>query len=331
MSQNTFAVSLGTSTLEFQGKDSSSGSYYWTTGVQYYSRFDRYAVKSYNMIFDSITSTGNRASIHFETNIVGQSFDRRYFKFQNGYSLQVSGCALRPSYNPLRLLSSSVSFAETNWTGNSGEQNTTLTIYGDVALGNVPQNTPVQIFCTINTANGEPFFTGTNYANIPKIYFEKNPSSILFSTDDSSASNQTIVNQNNQIISQNQNMINQNSQIINNQNQQIQQEQEGIDNISNQSSSDIDGSTSGQTDSLIGVIIGFINAFSSINATNCNLTLEFPDYAGGSRIVNICSGKERAPRIVEIGSSLLLICVFVPLAYVVIRMIYNEIRSWTNG
>lgn len=106
---------------------------------------------------------------------------------------------------------------------------------------------------------------------------------------------------------------------------------EAVDNIDNQSSSDIQGAENAQTTNLINVISGFISAFSSISAGNCNLTLEFPDYAGGTRVVNICSGKEKAPRIVEIGSSLLLICVFVPLAYILIRMIYNEIRSWTNG
>lgn len=110
-----------------------------------------------------------------------------------------------------------------------------------------------------------------------------------------------------------------------------QREAAGINNIQNQSSSDIQGAENTQTTSLINVISGFISAFSGISAGNCNLTLEFPAYAGGTRVVNICSGKEKAPRIVEIGSSLLLILVFVPLAYVLIRMIYNEIRSWTNG
>lgn len=127
-----------------------------------------------------------------------------------------------------------------------------------------------------------------------------------------------------QQIGQNQTIINQNQAVID-------QNNEAYDNISNQSANDISGATNNQTTSLINVITGFIGAFSGINATNCNLTLEFPNYAGGSRVVNICSGKEKAPRIVEIGSSLLLICVFVPLAYVLIRMIYNEIRSWTNG
>lgn len=148
----------------------------------------------------------------------------------------------------------------------------------------------------------------------------------------------TQINQNNTMIDQNNTQINQNQQQINQNQQQINQDAnyynsnyQANDNISNQSAGDIQGSQNQQTTSLINVISGFISAFSGITAGNCNLTLEFPDYAGGTRVVNICSGKDKAPRIVEIGSSMLLICVFVPLAYIVIRMIYNEIRSWTNG
>lgn len=126
--------------------------------------------------------------------------------------------------------------------------------------------------------------------------------------------------------------INQNITNINNTiNEQNQKEQQAVDNISNQSPSDISNAENSATTNLIGVLSGFINAFSNINATNCSLTLEFPNYAGGTRVVDICQGKDKAPRIVEIGSSLLLIAVFVPLAYILIKMIYNEIRSWTNG
>lgn len=119
--------------------------------------------------------------------------------------------------------------------------------------------------------------------------------------------------------------------INNNLEDQQQQENAAIENIENQDSSDISGAENQATTNLIGVLSSFISAFSGINATNCNLTLEFPDFAGGSRVVDICQGKEKAPRIVEIGSSLLLIGIFVPLAYILIKMIYNEIRSFTNG
>lgn len=129
----------------------------------------------------------------------------------------------------------------------------------------------------------------------------------------------------NTIINQNNTQINQNQQIIEHNNK----EEEAADNIENQTPPS--GVDNQQSTNLIGVLSGFISAFSNINATNCSLTLEFPNYAGGTRVVDICQGKEKAPRIIEIGSSLLLIGIFVPLAYILIKMIYHEIRSWTNG
>lgn len=165
-----------------------------------------------------------------------------------------------------------------------------------------------------------PFFTGI----LPSpgtwgIFLPRNGLDINFNiNNDSSTTGQGEINQN---------ITNINNTI----NEQNQKENQAVDNISNQSPSDINNAENAATTNLIGVLSGFINAFSNINATNCRLTLEFPNYAGGSRVVDICQGKEKAPRIVEIGSSLLLIAVFVPLAYIMIKMIYNEIRSWTNG
>lgn len=126
--------------------------------------------------------------------------------------------------------------------------------------------------------------------------------------------------------------INQNVTIINNNiEEHYNQENQAIDNIDNQSTSDIPNSTSQQTSSLIGVISSFISSLSGFSSTNCQLTLPFPSNLGGDTVVNVCSGKEKAPTIVAVGSSLALITVFVPLAFIVLKMIYNEIRSWTNG
>lgn len=182
-------------------------------------------------------------------------------------------------------------------------------------------------FCSLTKDNG---FVDIRYAKTD-IYYEDTEVTMTVAVDESASRLDTVVDQNNTMISQNNTIINQNQQIINNSNEYYDKQDQAVDNIDNQSSSDIQGSDNQQTTSLINVISGFISAFSGITAGNCNLTLEFPNYAGGTRVVNICSGKEKAPRIVEIGSSLLLIVVFVPLAYILIKMIYNEIRSWTNG
>lgn len=104
------------------------------------------------------------------------------------------------------------------------------------------------------------------------------------------------------------------------------------DNISNQSSSDIQGSSNQQTTNLIGIISSFVSALTSINTNgSCQLTLPFPSLLGGDQVVNPCNGADKAPAIISVASSLLLITIFVPLAFILIKMIYNEIRSFTNG
>ena len=186
--------------------------------------------------------------------------------------------------------------------------------------GKLSQSTAVQSYVlAIRSTEEKPFYT----INLPSASGSMGVTlqslDINFSvSNDSSMPGQSDINQN---------ITNINNTI----NEQNKKEQQAIDNISNQSQSDINNAENPATTNLIGVLSGFVNAFSNINATNCSLTLEFPNYAGGSRVVDICQGKDKAPRIVEIGSSLLLIAVFVPLAYILIKMIYNEIRSWTNG
>lgn len=109
------------------------------------------------------------------------------------------------------------------------------------------------------------------------------------------------------------------------------QEEQGWNNISNQSTNDIPNSTDQSTTNLIGVISSFVTAIGGINATDCQLTLPFPNYAGGSTTVDVCQGKDKAPQIVQIGSSMFLLLFFLPLAWLLLKLIYNEIRSWTNG
>lgn len=108
-------------------------------------------------------------------------------------------------------------------------------------------------------------------------------------------------------------------------------EDTAIDNIENQ---DVPSSGSGEnstTTNLIGVLSNFVNALSGLSATNCNLTLDFPSYAGGTRVVNVCQNKDKAGNLISVFSSLTLIVFYVPLAIKLLTMIYNEIRSFTNG
>lgn len=107
---------------------------------------------------------------------------------------------------------------------------------------------------------------------------------------------------------------------------------ESTENIENQtppsSSETGDGA---QATNLINAFSGFVSALGGLSATNCNLTLNFPDFAGGSRVVNVCQNKDKAGNIISVFSSLTLIVFYVPLAIRLLTMIYNEIRSFTNG
>lgn len=118
------------------------------------------------------------------------------------------------------------------------------------------------------------------------------------------------------------------------QQQQQQQEQQATDNISNQTPSNIsqNGNTENQASTnLIGAFSSFVNALTNIQTGNCNITLAFPAYAGGSQTVNICQNKDKAGNLISVFSSLTLIVFYVPLAIRLLTMIYNEIRSFTNG
>lgn len=117
-------------------------------------------------------------------------------------------------------------------------------------------------------------------------------------------------------------------------NEQNQKEEEATENIANQTPQDMSssGNTENQASSnLIDLIRSFVTALTSINTGNCDITLDFPAYAGGSRTVNICQNKDKAGNLISVFSSLTLIVFYIPLALKLLTMIYNEIRSFTNG
>lgn len=110
-----------------------------------------------------------------------------------------------------------------------------------------------------------------------------------------------------------------------------QREQEGIDNISGQSESDIQGAENQVTTNLIGIISSFVSELSNFSPTDCNLDLPLPSFIGGNTTVNICQGKDVLGNFITLFSTLTVLLFYLPLAWVLLKMIYNEIRSWTNG
>lgn len=112
-----------------------------------------------------------------------------------------------------------------------------------------------------------------------------------------------------------------------------EKELESSTNIENQTSQNIGGGSSEnqQTTNLIGVFSGFLGQLQSFSATNCNLDLPFPAFIGGTQTVNICQGKDVLGNFITIVGTLAMLTFYIPLAFVLLKMIYNEIRSFTNG
>ena len=114
--------------------------------------------------------------------------------------------------------------------------------------------------------------------------------------------------------------------------EQNEQEQEAVQDAADAAEDAAnENSTNAATTNLIGVISNFISAITNFNGTDCNITLAFPSYAGGSMNVNVCQNKDKAGNIISVFTSLSLIVFYLPLAFKLLSMIYNEIRSFTNG
>lgn len=108
-------------------------------------------------------------------------------------------------------------------------------------------------------------------------------------------------------------------------------EQQSADAVAAQSPEDIANATNEQTTNIIGIISSFLSAITNFSAGTCDLALDFPSYAGGSMTVNVCQNRDRAGNLISLFTSLTLIMFYLPLAFKLLSMIYNEIRSFTNG
>lgn len=116
------------------------------------------------------------------------------------------------------------------------------------------------------------------------------------------------------------------------QQQQQQQEQESAENISDQTPADMGSDVENQqTTSIINLFGSFLSALSNVQAGTCVVTLPFPSYAGGNWVMNICQYKDKAGNIISLFGSATLILFYLPVAWRLLSMIYNEIRSFTNG
>lgn len=327
MSHNTFAASLATAEFGLYYKQTDNSDWVLKNGILYGSLNNNDTqfnyggfIRDYSWLTPIVQFNGNSIAIHFETNIVASLYRETGNPWVNLDHLAISNCG---SYT---IANSSVSYAVTPWNSN-GRYNYTLTVYGDVVFSGV-NKTQDNIRCIVSGVDYS-FFDGPYDANATSVYFERNPMTINFSNNINDALLQAQINQNNTIIDQNNIIVGQNQAVI-------EQNNSAYDAISGQDTSDIDGATNQQTTNLIGVITGFLNALRGKGTSqNCNITLPFPQFLGGTRTVNVCVGKDifdySGSNYIWLFARLFAIGFFVPLIWILLKLIYKEIRSWTNG
>lgn len=208
----------------------------------------------------------------------------------------------------------------------------TITFQISFVLKNIP-STIDNIVVGIDYGSSGSLFTG--YSLGFNAYYEpdsRNYVSIDFAYDYTSALLQQQIQQQELTI----NIMNEQTTIMGD---YTDAQYEAVDNISGQSSSDMPNSSDQQTTNLIGIISGFVSTITGYGTTSvngCKITLNFPEFAGGTQVVNPCTGRDKLQQstgtdYIIIFGRLASICFFVPVCFILLRMIYKEIRSWTNG
>lgn len=338
MSQNTFAGSLSTGSLDLNWRASLNNNYAWSTGLVFNQDVvNTRQVRKYQFNSPSLTADGTNAVIHFETNVVYSYFVGNYGMGESPVAtdnlpyMGITACV--SNAGNISITGSSLSSATTYWYSNYDDPttrrlNTTITFYGDVALKGFSKGSSGTITCAVGSNDYAFFDTLTSSSFIHfngfKTYFEKNPASILWTDNSTELLLQQQIQQTQQMIQQQQTIIEQN-------NREFEQNQQAYDNISNQDTSDINGATNQETTNLIGILSSFLTELSSFTATNCSLSLPFPQFIGGTQTVNICQGKDVLGNFITIVGTLAMVAFYIPLTIVLLRMIYKEIRSFTNG
>ena len=339
MSQNTFALytsQYGVRVLSWDNNVCGDPTY---TEQHYYNQyFSGCGITTIVPISSSVTATGDTVVYSGKMNLVKElnqvnSNDWKPYPYIGIRSVYFAGNQLILQQQPV------INYWITHWSDNINGVNinySTLTIqWSFIATGNINNTTGNIRISLYNDQPSETFdYPGfTNQTNY--YYFEPTADDVQLVFTDNGSSYY------NQMINQNQTLINQNQSLINQQKEFYEQQYDAAENIGSQSENDITGTTDQQTTNLIGVITNFISVISGLSttSTNCSITLPFPEFAGGSQTLNICSGKNYWGGQSIIGGNnffaiigrLMLICFFVPLCYILLKMIYNEIRSWTNG
>lgn len=260
------AVSVTTSSFDLHYVYDSSSQYQWKNGILYGSSngttvTDTGGINIYQFTTSSIQAGGSSASIHFETNIVSTwYFDYAFNPWVNLDQQNVIVCNSSPS--AATTISRNLSTATTLW-GN--RQANTLTLYGDVTVSGLTAGTTYQFVCAVGS-DSYSFYDINSTIGASNVWFEQNPMTISWFTDESQALMQTQINQN-------QTIINQNETIINQDNQDRQDLQDQTDDSSD-TADDLSDDVSDASSSLLVIIGNFVNIVLNPPQSNCNITLD---------------------------------------------------------
>ena len=312
---NTYAESLSVSSFGLYGQKTYGSANSWQSNLSY-SGTNMHSVFKWEVWSRSLSAqeTGKYASIGL-SGLINIPSD---FTVATSQGFTVEQCVVGTT-------SAALSEIHTAWAVN----NATATsppqiIWSATALLEFPTNDiSGQMYCTLRS-NGGLYFLQHSTTGVGVVSFGTTNFNVTFNNNLSDELLQQQINQNNTIIDQNQTIINQNQE-------QIDKENASVDNIENQSPDDYSDTENQATTNIIGVISSFFAQFTNFTPTNCEVTLPFPDFFGGSMTQNICSGKEQAGEIISIVGSLIMVGFYIPLAFALLKMIYSEIRSFTNG
>lgn len=343
MSQNTFAISTGFDFFSFYYNTPSNQSYVYSGHKGYDSA--TFNIHAINRVAASSTSVGsvpanaNYMSVTAKFNLLTwtDNGNINYLPSSGSEVAHIRDVAINDS--PVNFESSNLNIYSTTFVCdplNSGITTNcrTLTYEFTFVVKNVSGTINSVSFAALYDGN-LPLYTG--FRDGFNCYFEydsNNKVIVDFSYDYTSA----LLQQQTQLQSiTNNNLIEINNSITD----YTDQQNEAYDNISGQSSSDIQNADNQQTTSLIGFISDFLVVLTGLNTNpsgaNCNISLPFPDFVGGTQSVNVCTGKDglvtnsSGLNFITIFGRLMMMCFFIPFCFILLKMIYNEIRSWTSG
>lgn len=322
-SLDAFAVNPNTNKINFYMRQHSEQSYSWSQYVDsgYSNRFYSVdAVRQYGIQYDNIYTTGNYASLHFETNIVAvaQSLtqnDSTAFRWLNLDRIVVKHCTF--SGSPLIIETNNIETVITEWwqetSNNYWSYSSTLTLYGDVTLSGIPANTGGTFVCDVGTdVNNDYFWSDESLGSM--IYWEKNPSNMIFGSSLNDSLLQTQINQNNTVINQNQEIIDRDSE--------DRDELQNTSDSAESTASSLGTDVSNRSASFITIIGNFINVVLHPPQSDCKIDGNMGHMDLGQ--IDLC--ELSPPPAISVIGSFILIGILIPLIMAVLYRFIGLLR-----